>query len=289
MKRLTARATALAVAVAMAAAPAPSEAIAPVLLVFVKQLAKDAAQSILKDLLLSSLRDMGCKGIALANAFEAFDLRRKAGGAGMFAGGLPTLPGGTALPQLPGDMVLPQVPGGMVLPQMPGGLALAPGLGGTAGMPPEMMAKMREMMPGAGSIPEGSGIDAEQMQRVLQAMSRPLSPPQTLAVIDEMAEVGLLPKAMQAELKECMLVLPAAAPALGMGMAMLQPMLPQLRQAREEMRALSPAEQDEVAAALLQELAPLPADERKSFVEFVDNGFFPRRIADAVKAGLSAR
>ena len=81
----------------------------------------------------------------------------------------------------------------------------------------------------------------------------------------------------------------AAAPALGMGMAMLQPMLPQLRQARDELHALSAEEQDEVAAALLQELSPLPAGERKSVGEFLDNGFFPRRIVDAVKAGLSAR
>ena len=30
----------------------------------------------LKDMLLSGLRDMGCKGIALANALEALDLRK---------------------------------------------------------------------------------------------------------------------------------------------------------------------------------------------------------------------
>ena len=86
VRRWRLRTVAFAAAASLAAAPAPSEAIAPVLLVLVKQLAKDAAQSILKDLLLSSLRDMGCKGIALANAFEAFDLRKKAGGGAGMAG-----------------------------------------------------------------------------------------------------------------------------------------------------------------------------------------------------------
>ena len=75
----------------------------------------------------------------------------------------------------------------------------------------------------------------------MQAMSQPLSPPETLAVMDEMVEIGFLPKAMQAELKECMLLLPTAAPALGMGMGMLKPMLPQIREARDQLHALSPA------------------------------------------------
>ena len=103
------------------------------------------------------------------------------------------------------------------------------------------MARMRSMMPGGGQLPAGTGIDPEQLSRMMQAMSRPLSPPETLAVIDEMAEIGFLPKAMQSELKECMVLLPAAAPALGMGMGMLKPMLPQLRQARDQLHALSPA------------------------------------------------
>lgn len=166
-------------------------------------------------------------------------------------------------------------------------MTIPPGLAGAAGMPPDVMAKMREMMPGAGQMPAGSEIDSEQMARVMQAMSRPLSPPETLATIDELAEVGFLPRAIQSELKECMLLLPAAIPAMGMGMAMLKPMLPQLRQARDEIRALSPAEQDELAQALLQELRSLPADERRQIVEFLDGGFFPKRVGDAVKVGLN--
>lgn len=314
MRRRLARIGAFALAAALAFTPAPSEAIAPILLLLVKQIVKDAAQSMMKDMILSSLRDMGCKGMALANALEAFDLRRGggAGGLGMLVGGMPkmpagmsmsNLPAGTGMPQMPPGMTMPPLPGGMSMPggmALPGGMAMPglpagmamPGLPGgglgMAGMPPDVAAKMRELMPGAGQLPTGAGIDSEQMARVMQAMSQPLSPPETLAVIDEMAEVGFLPKAMQTELKECMVLLPAAIPALGMGMAMLKPVLPQLRQAREQMQTLSPAEQDEIGVAMVQEMKALPTSERKSLVEFLDSGFFPNRTSAAAKAALAA-
>jgi len=99
----------------------------------------------------------------------------------------------------------------------------------------------------------------------------------------------VLPKAVQTELKECMLVLPASIPALGMGMAMLKPIVPQLRQAREQMRSLSPAEQDEVAAALAAEIAPLPKEQRAEFIEHLGSGFFPPRVSDGVKQRLAVK
>ncbi|MCE9658597.1 MAG: hypothetical protein K8R60_08560 [Burkholderiales bacterium] len=281
--------------------PLPGQALAPVLLLLVKQIVKDAAQSMLKDMLLSSLNGMGCKGMAIANALQALDLRKGAGGGGMmgmFGGAMPKLPSGGAMPGLPAGMAMPQMPGGMTMPQMPAGMSI-PGMpampGGMAGMTgmglgapgsEEMMARMRAMMPGGGQMPAGTGIDPEQMSRIMQAMSQPLSPPETLAVIDEMTEIGFLPKAMQAELKECMVLIPTAAPALGMGMGMLKPMLPQLRQAREQLHALSPAEQDELVAALAPEMKALPADERKNLLEFLDSGFFPKRVAEGLRRQL---
>jgi hypothetical protein len=266
-------------------------------------------------MLLSTLNGMGCKGMAIANALQALDLRKGGGGGaggmmGLLGGGMPKMPGGmpgmpAGMPGLPAGMAMPQMPagmampGGIAMPQMPPGMAI-PGMPGIAGMPgmaglpggltggnAEMMARMRELMPSAGQLPAGTGIDPEQMSRIMQAMSQPLSPPETLAVIDEMAEIGFLPKAMQTELKECMVLLPAAAPALGMGMGMLKPMLPQLRQAREQLHALSPAEQDELVAALAPEIKALAADERKPFLEFLDSGFFPKRVAEGLRAQLA--
>lgn len=263
----------LVLALVLALAPLQGLAIAPALLLLVKQVARQAATSMFKDAVLSSLNGMGCKGIALSNALAAFD--RRGGGAlvpRLPAGALPPLPAGMA-PGLPGGVV----PGAGALPQL-------------TGVPPEMLAKLNAMMPGAGQMPPG--LDADQMAamaRMQQAMGQPLSPPETLATIDELFELGFLPPAIQTELKQCMVLVPAAIPALGSGMGMLKPMIPQLRAARDELRALTPAEQDEVAAALMQELKGLPADQREALLEHIDSGFFPPRVSQGVKAGLAAK
>ena len=283
MSTRVARFGALALAAAMASVPAPSEAIAPLLLVVLRQIAQDAAKSMLKDMLLSSLRDTGCKGMALADALEGLNLRSAASGAGR----MPALPAGMAMPNLPGAM------GGG--PKLSAGLGMAMGGGLSQGIPADVAAKMGSLMPGVsgmGQLPAGLALDPDQMAglaSIQQAMSQPLSPPETLAAIDALFEVGFLPKAMHAELKECMLLVPAAAQALGMGMGMLKPMIPQLRQAREELHALPVGEQDEVAAALAQDLKALPASERTAAIEYFDSGFFPKRVSDGVKARLAGR
>lgn len=270
------------VAMVITIAPLASQAIAPLLLVLIKEMAQQAATSMVKDMLLSSLSGMGCKGIALANAIQAYDLRASAGGpAGLLAG----------MPRMPAGMTMPSMPS---MPNMAGGAGLGMGVAGMpmgAGMSPQMAAKFGQLMPGAGQLPPGMVPDADQMAmmaRMQQAMAEPLSPPETLATIDELFELGFLPKSMQSELKECMLLVPATIPALGMGMGMLKPMLPQLRKARDELRALSPAEQDEVADVLLQQLKPLRAEERASLLEYLESGFFPPRVVQRVKLGATA-
>ena len=286
---------ALCLASTLALAPTTSDAIAPALLLMIKQIAKQTATSMVKDAMLSNLRGMGCKGIALSNAITAMDLR---------GGGLPRMPAGMTMPNMPPGMTMPNMPNlppGMAMPNMPGmtgmpgGAAMPtmPGMPGAAGMPggmpAEMEAKMQRLLPGVGELPPGAGIDPAMMARVQQAMSQPLSPPETLATIDELFELGFMPKAIQGEFKECMVLLPQTVQPLGMAMGMLKPMIPQLRQAREQMHALSPAEQDEAAAALVLELRPLPADQRATMLEHLNSGFFPKRMADGIRAQLQAR
>ena len=271
----------LGLATALAAVPAPSEAIAPALLFMIKQIAQDVATSMIKDALLSSLSGMGCKGIALSNALRAFDVR--GGGAGALMAGMPKMPAGMTMPSMPNITGMPG------MPTLPGAAGMA--LGGMppgASMPPEMAAAMAKLMPNGGQLPTGMAMDSEQMAmmaRAMQALNEPLSPAETLATIDELFELGFLPKAMQSELKECMVLVPATIPALGMGMGLLKPMIPQLRQARAEMHALSPAEQDEIGAELAQQLKALPADQRAALVEHLDSGFFPPRVAQVAKQG----
>lgn len=290
-RRVAARWRAVSLALALTLAPVVSQALAPQLLLLIKQIAQQVATSMLKDSLLSGLSGMGCKGMALANALSALDLRRNAGltpglPIGMPAG-LPALPAGMTMPTLPTGTMPPGMPG------MPGGAALAiAGLPQGAGMPPEMAARMAALMPGGGALPPGLALDPAQMAaftRMQQAMQEPPSPAQTLATIDELAELGFLPRAIQLELKECMVLIPAAVPALGMGMGMLKPIIPQLRSARDELRALSPAEQDEVSVALAQEVSALAPAERAALVEHLDLGFFPPRVVAGVKARLAAR
>ena len=220
--------------------PAASHALAPAVLFMVRQIVQQSAKSMIKDALLSSLDGLGCKGIALSNAFNAFDLRK----------------GGATAP----------------LP-----MAGMPPMGA---LPPEAAAMMAQL---TARLPPGMAPPID-----LPQLGAPLSPRETLATIDELTELGFLPKPMQSELKQCMTLVPAAVPALGMGLGMLKPVVPQIRQARDELRALSPAEQDEVAAAFVQEAKALSRDERAAFVEHLDSGFFPPRIAATTRRLLAA-
>ena len=149
-------------------------------------------------------------------------------------------------------------------------------------LPPEAAAMMAQM---TARLPPGMAPMDPSMG---QALGPPLSPRETLATIDELAELGFLPKPMQSELKQCMALVPASVPALGMGLGMLKPVVPQIRQARDEMHALSPGEQDEVAAAFVQEAKALSREERVAFTEHLDSGFFPPRIATTIKRLLAA-
>ncbi len=292
-----------ATAIALALVPAPSNAIAPVILALAKQFVQQALQSTLKDMLLGSLRDSGCKGIAVANALSALDMRsagmRLPAGMPALAGGMPSLPGGAAglaLPQAGGALAggaSGMLPGGMA-GMLPGGMAgmagmLPGGAGALGGVDPAVMAAMMERM-APGGVAGLPAMDPALMAQAQQLMSQPpLSPTETLATIDELGELGFLPPAMRAELKECMVVLPQTAAALGMGMGMLKPMLPQLRQARTEMQALSPSEQDELAAAMASELKSISGDDRKLFLEQLGSGFFPPRVAEGVRQRLGVK
>ena len=174
-------------AASLALAPAPSAAIAPALLMMLTQVAKQSASSMLKDTLLSNLRGMGCKGVALSNALAALDVRR----AGAQMPGLSGMPAMPAMPAMPTMPAMSGMPGLSAMPGMPG----MPG-----GMAGEIEAKaLRLIAPDVAALPPGAGISPDMMARLQQAMSQPLSPPETLAVVDEMFELGLMPKAIQAE------------------------------------------------------------------------------------------
>lgn len=162
-----------------------------------KKLLQDMLQNSLKDMLLASVSGMGCKGTALANGI------RSAGSLKGMASGL--VPNTAAMPNLQG----------------------MPGMTGVAGVPPEIAAMMSRMMPGG--VPS-SGLNAEQTQMLAAltgSMGAPLSPQETMGTIDEMIELGLIPKATGSDLKDCLVVLPQSAQPLGIAMGMMKSTLPQ--------------------------------------------------------------
>ena len=242
------------VAAALMCAPVPGAALAPMLALMIKQMVQQSITSNLKDILLDSLRGMGCRGSALANALTALDARG----------------GPTATLGMPGMSGLP-------------GMSGAAGMGAQEG---QMMRALQAQMPAGMAL---SPEHAAMMSQLQGAMAQPLSPPQTIAAIDEMAELGFLPKPMQTEMKECMVLLPQSAPIMGMAMGMLAPMLPQIRQARDQMHAMSKEEQDEFAATMAEELKGVPAEQRKLFLEHIDAGFFPSAVAAGVKSRLGSK
>ena len=279
MKPPLIRAALTALAITLALPAPPSHALAPIVAMLGKKLLQDMLTSTLKGMLFNSLGDLGCKGTALANGIRSLSSFKGAGAgalSGMFA--MPSL---ATMPNLHG---LPGVAPGAGIAGMPGMTGMA-GMPNMAGMPPEIAAMMSRMMP-------GGGLDAEQTELLAglkDSMGTPLSPQETLATIDEMGELGLLAPAMASELKECLLVLPQAAQALGMGMGMMKPMLPQFREARDEMRRLSPVEQDELAATLALELDQAPQADRKLMLAELRGGLFPPRVVDALSKRYGVR
>ena len=276
MKTPTVRAALTTAAITLALMATPSQAIAPLIALLGKQLLQDMVMTTAKSMLMDSLRGTGCKGTALANALDSFG-SGKGGGLGALRG----LPGAAGVGGVP---AMPAVPGTSTGPGMAGMTGMA-GMGGMGGMPPEMAAQMAGMM-------AGGGLDAEQSASVAELqrlMGAPLSPLETIATINEMSELGLLSAAMSTELKECLLLLPQSAPAMGMAMGMMKPMLSQIREARDEMRTLLPAEQDELAASLAEEFDKVPAADRKRMLTELGGGLFPPRVVETLTRRYGAQ
>lgn len=274
MKTRSVRTALTALAVALALSAPPSHALAPLIAMLGKKMLQDMLHNSLKDMLLESVSGIGCKGTALANSI------RSAGSVkGMAAGLMPNL---AAMPNMQG---MPAVPGMQVMPGMPG----------MAGVPPEVAAMMSKMMPGSmpgGGLTGPNGLNAEQSQMLAAltgSMGAPLSPQETMGILDEMVELGMLPEATGADLKDCLLLVPQSAQALGMAMGMMKSTLPQIREARDQMHQLSADEQDELATVLAKELDQASESDRKQMLAGLRGGLFPPRVVDALNKRYGVR
>ncbi len=148
-------------------------------------------------------------------------------------------------------------------------LAAMSGIGAATQLDPEQAAQVNQIM--------------GQMQ---DAMSKPLSRAETLAVFDEMARVGVLTPAMQSEARDCILLAPPSADAaLGQTGAMLKSMLlPQLQTMKQRFADLTPQDQQRLADELTQALSEADAKDRKAFSDGFGLGFFPPGVVQRVRA-----
>jgi hypothetical protein len=255
-----------------------------------KQLIKNMLIDGVKSQLIGSLGGMGCKGAALASVLSATTGGNPGlpGGLSALSGGMPALPAG--MTAMPGG-----VPSGMAsMLGMPGAGAMAAAPGAMGAMAsPQMMAMLQEQLGKSGAaMPTMSPEQLAQMNAGMaamqQAMAQPLSRAETLAVFDELGELGVMTPAMQSEVRDCvMLALPSASASLGMTGALMKNMVvPQLRSAREQMANLQPEEREQLATEIAQAMKDLSPEDRKAFQEGFGSGFFPPDVVTAVKSKL---
>jgi hypothetical protein len=269
--RLSRRAIVLTAAVATLWATVPVQGALPLIAGLGKQLIQNLLIDGVKSQLMGSLSGMGCKGAALASV-------------------------------LPSDKEgLASMIGGALVPGMPPGMAIAPGMSmsglgdgkAMGGDMSSMMAMMQQQLGArSGNVPTMTPEQMTQMNASMaamqQAMSQPLSRAETLAVFDELGELGVMTPTMQSELRDCvMLAPPSASASLGMTGAMMKNMmLPQLRSAREQMANLQPEEREQFANEIAQAMKDLSPEDRKAFQDGFGAGFFPPDVVTAVKAKL---
>jgi hypothetical protein len=111
---------------------------------------------------------------------------------------------------------------------------------------------------------------------------------ETLAVFDELADLGVMTPAMHSEARDCVtLAPPSVDDTLGMSGALMKNMvLPQLRTAREQMANLQPERRDQLASEITQAMKDASPEDRKAFQEGFGVGFFPTDVVEAVKSKM---
>ena len=279
------------VSASIAMIPMTSEAVLPVL--FGKQILQDIIFGQVKDLMIGSLANMGCKGARLAGVIASASAGKHLGG-GVPGAMPPGMPGGGM--KLPGPGMT--MPNGAGMPGM-GGASLRAARAG-AGMPnatPEQaQAMMRGVMPDPSTLAQMPGMSPEQaaqMQQAMatmqEAMSQPLSRAETIGVFDELASLGLLTNEMRNEARDCIaLAPPGSDDAIGTAGAMMKNMvLPALRDAKARLAVLTPAEQSQLADDMVAALREASPRDRKLFLDGLGAGFFPAPVVETVRAKMA--
>lgn len=230
----------------------PGVAQAPQMVSMAKQILQNVVLGSVKNELIGSLAGMGCRGSTIAGLAAAASSGGAKGAANATLGPRANM-------------------GGMDPAAMQRAMEMAQKQMGAQGMQltPEQQAAMQKAM--------------SQMQT---ASSQPLSPAETAAVFDELADLGLVSDSMRKEAKDCISAAPpGSTESLGSAGAMIRStVLPAARQAKERMANLTPDEQKQLADGIVDGLNSASPADRKAFFEGVGLGFFPAPVVEQVRA-----
>lgn len=298
-------------ALALALFPLTGHAVLPMVAALGQQIVRDIIIDGMKGQLIGSLSGMGCKGAHIAGLIASADAGRGTPGgmpfgmpAGMPSGmpaGMPNgMPGGGM--SMPGGMPMSAGASGMggaPMRSAPGGVGI---INGTPGMPPvgsmdptmmaQAMAMAQQQMGANGNFPAMNQEQMAQMQQTMaamqDAMSHPLSRGETLALFDELGDLGLLTPAMKSEARDCIMLTPPGGDAqVGAAGAMIKAtLLPKLRETRQRLANLTPEEQDQLTQGMVDALRKASPADRKAFFDGMGLGFFPAPVVDKVRAAL---
>src|SRR5258706_8150853 len=258
-------------AVTLLVTPLAAEPVLPIAAMLGKDVLRNIILGELKSQLLGTLSGMGCRGAALSGVLTTASAVRPA------PGGMPQMPPGAG-----------RLPGGMPLPAgtpTPGSAAVVPGVMPDAALMAQMMAMMQAQ--GASTGRSMSPEQMAQMADMQKAMAQPLSRAETIAVFNQLAELGILTPEMASEARDCILLAPpAAGDTIGMLGAMLKSMLlPRLIEAKAKLANLTPEEQRDLADTMVEELRNAPIADRSVFLDGgYGRGFYPATIVDRIKS-----
>lgn len=287
-------------ALSIALFPLTSGAIFPVAM-FGKEILQNIIFGEVKNQMIGSLANMGCKGARLASVISSASAGMNSGGGlpgGMPGGGMGGMPGG-GKGGMPGGgpgggMAMPN---GMKSPSKGVSLRAARTDGIPTMTPEQAQAMMAHGMPDPAQILQmmGQSVPPEQAAEMQQAMSglqesmsHPLSRTETIEVFDEMASLGVMTNEMRSEARDCILLAPPGSEnAIGSSGAMIKnTVLPALRDARQQMNNLTPEEQSLLTDGLVDSLQHTSVRDRDLFLEGFGAGFFPAPVVESVRARI---
>lgn len=156
----------------------------------------------------------------------------------------------------------------------------AGGAGGRGGLPMPTMQDAGALAASLGQMPP------EQRALLAPLLAAPPSREQMLATLDDMGRLGMGEAEDLAFVRIC-IDTPGAAPMLALMLGPMRAAIDEMRQARAQLDAASPAERQEMVAQMAAELRSMDAEERQSALRAIGRAdLLPAWLSEGVSAAL---